>query len=125
MMTPVPRELPSGTVTFLFTDVEGSTGHLHKLGVHGYAEALAEHRGMRPRRAGAHLFFDRVSARHPRPPRPRRAPPEGPVCARAHLPARRRRLSAAREPASDKSAHPLHPFPGPRGRAERSAWLPL
>jgi predicted ATPase/class 3 adenylate cyclase len=37
------RELPSGTVTFLFTDIEGSTRLLHELG-DGYAEALAEHR---------------------------------------------------------------------------------
>ncbi len=37
-------DLPSGTVTFLFTDVEGSTKLLHELGAEGYAEALAEHR---------------------------------------------------------------------------------
>src|ERR687891_1708563 len=36
--------LPSGTVTFLFTDVEGSTKLLHELGAEGYADALAEHR---------------------------------------------------------------------------------
>ena len=36
--------LPSGTVTFLFTDVEGSTRLLHELGAEGYAAALAEHR---------------------------------------------------------------------------------
>jgi predicted ATPase/class 3 adenylate cyclase len=36
-------ELPTGTVTFLFTDVEGSTRLLHELG-HAYAEVLAEHR---------------------------------------------------------------------------------
>ena len=40
----MPRDLPSGTVTFLFTDVEGSTKLLHELGPAGYAEALAEHR---------------------------------------------------------------------------------
>ncbi len=33
-------ELPSGTLTFLFTDIEGSTKLLHELGVEGYAEAL-------------------------------------------------------------------------------------
>jgi class 3 adenylate cyclase len=38
------NDLPSGTVTFLFTDVEGSTKLLHELGPEGYAEALAEHR---------------------------------------------------------------------------------
>jgi predicted ATPase len=37
------RELPSGTVTFLFTDIEGSTQLLHELG-DAYADALAEHR---------------------------------------------------------------------------------
>ena len=38
------RELPSGTVTFLFTDIEGSTKLLHELGAKEYAAALAEHR---------------------------------------------------------------------------------
>jgi predicted ATPase len=37
------RELPGGTVTFLFTDIEGSTRLLHELG-DAYADALAEHR---------------------------------------------------------------------------------
>ncbi|MBD0337811.1 MAG: hypothetical protein ICV67_00800 [Thermoleophilia bacterium] len=37
------RELPGGTVTFLFTDIEGSTRLLHELGDR-YAEILAEHR---------------------------------------------------------------------------------
>jgi class 3 adenylate cyclase len=37
-------DLPTGTVTFLFTDVEGSTRLLHELGAERYAEALAEHR---------------------------------------------------------------------------------
>ncbi len=37
-------ELPAGTVTFLFTDVEGSTRLLHELGAEKYAKALAEHR---------------------------------------------------------------------------------
>jgi predicted ATPase/class 3 adenylate cyclase len=40
----VRKELPTGTVTFLFTDVEGSTRLLHELGAERYAEALAEHR---------------------------------------------------------------------------------
>jgi class 3 adenylate cyclase len=37
-------ELPTGTVTFHFTDIEGSTRLLHALGPETYAEALAEHR---------------------------------------------------------------------------------
>lgn len=38
------HDLPAGTVTFLFTDVEGSTKLLHELGAERYAAALAEHR---------------------------------------------------------------------------------
>ena len=37
------RELPSGTVTFLFTDIEGSTKLLHALGRERYATVLTEH----------------------------------------------------------------------------------
>jgi predicted ATPase/class 3 adenylate cyclase len=37
-------DLPSGTVTFLFTDVEGSTRLLRELGAERYAQAIAEHR---------------------------------------------------------------------------------
>jgi len=37
-------DLPAGTVTFLFTDVEGSTKLLHELGADEYAQALGEHR---------------------------------------------------------------------------------
>jgi predicted ATPase/class 3 adenylate cyclase len=38
------RNFPSGTVTFLFTDVEGSTKLLHTLGAERYATKLADHR---------------------------------------------------------------------------------
>ncbi|MEX2212146.1 MAG: adenylate/guanylate cyclase domain-containing protein [Gaiellaceae bacterium] len=44
-------DLLAGEVTFLFTDVEGSTTLLHELGAAAYAEALAEHR-----RALRHAF---------------------------------------------------------------------
>lgn len=37
-------ELPAGTVTFVFTDIEGSTRLLAELGGESYAEALTEHR---------------------------------------------------------------------------------
>jgi class 3 adenylate cyclase len=40
----VPGDLPAGTVTFLFTDIEGSTRLLKQVGPGLYAEALAEHR---------------------------------------------------------------------------------
>jgi YVTN family beta-propeller protein len=36
-------ELPTGTVTFLFTDIEGSTKLLHELGGARYKDVLAEH----------------------------------------------------------------------------------
>jgi hypothetical protein len=42
----VRSDLPSGTVTFLFTDVEGSTRLLHELGAERYADALAAHRAV-------------------------------------------------------------------------------
>jgi predicted ATPase/class 3 adenylate cyclase len=48
------RELPQGTVTLLFTDIEGSTRLLHALGPAGYADALAEHRRILRDAAAAH-----------------------------------------------------------------------
>jgi predicted ATPase/class 3 adenylate cyclase len=53
-MTPAEADLPSGTLTFLFTDVEGSTKLLHELGAEGYAEALAEHRRILRQAFAAH-----------------------------------------------------------------------
>ena len=38
-----PPELPSGTVTFLFTDIEGSTALLKTLGGERYHEVLVDH----------------------------------------------------------------------------------
>ena len=38
--------LPEGTVTLLFTDIEGSTKLLHSIGAEAYAEALESHRGV-------------------------------------------------------------------------------
>jgi predicted ATPase len=46
--------LPEGTVTFLFTDIEGSTRLLHELGPTRYADALAEHRLILREAAAAH-----------------------------------------------------------------------
>jgi predicted ATPase/class 3 adenylate cyclase len=48
-----PRDLPTGVVTFLFTDVEGSTRLLHELGDE-YAVALHEHRRVVRGAFGAH-----------------------------------------------------------------------
>jgi tetratricopeptide (TPR) repeat protein len=42
--SPTMPELPSGTVTLLFTDIEGSTRLLDELGPEGYRDALGEHR---------------------------------------------------------------------------------
>ena len=36
-------DLPTGTVTFLFTDVQGSTKLLHEIGDEAYAQVLSEH----------------------------------------------------------------------------------
>jgi class 3 adenylate cyclase len=43
-MTPMRRDLPEGMVTFLFTDIEGSTRLLGELGEQTYAKALLKHR---------------------------------------------------------------------------------
>jgi class 3 adenylate cyclase len=40
-----PRSLPTGMVTFLLTDIQDSTGHVHRLG-DGYAGLLADARRM-------------------------------------------------------------------------------
>jgi predicted ATPase len=48
------RELPSGTVTFLFTDIEGSTTLLHDLGADRYADSLAQHRRLLREAFAAH-----------------------------------------------------------------------
>jgi class 3 adenylate cyclase len=44
MMMGMQPDLPKGTVTFLFTDVAGSSRLLHEFGTDRYAQALAEHR---------------------------------------------------------------------------------
>ena len=41
---PSPQPQPSGRVTLLFTDIEGSTRLLHELGSEPYAQALERHR---------------------------------------------------------------------------------
>ncbi len=46
-------DLPTGTVTFLFTDIEGSTQLLQRLGPR-YADVLAEYRSMLPSIFQAH-----------------------------------------------------------------------
>ena len=45
--------LPTGTVTFLFTDIEGSTRLLHELG-DAYVDVLAEHRRVVREACGCH-----------------------------------------------------------------------
>jgi class 3 adenylate cyclase len=46
MIRPVVAMQPTGTVTFVFTDVEGSTALLEGIGAEAYREALAEHRSL-------------------------------------------------------------------------------
>src|SRR2546430_10623512 len=96
------RELPEGTVTFLFTDIEGSTQLLHQLG-DSYTEVLAEHRRVLRHAIAAHggvevdtqgdAFFvafaeaGRAVAAAGGPPHP---PPRGPRRLRAGAPTRPR-----------------------------------
>jgi predicted ATPase len=47
-------ELPRGTVTFLFTDIEGSTRLLEQLGAEEYGAVLAEHRRVLREAFGRH-----------------------------------------------------------------------
>jgi predicted ATPase/class 3 adenylate cyclase len=42
----IDRELPAGTVTLLFTDIEGSTRLIEELGEERYVRALAHHRSL-------------------------------------------------------------------------------
>jgi predicted ATPase/class 3 adenylate cyclase len=51
---PKRPELPSGTVTFLFTDIEGSTRLLDEFGAEEYAQALLEHRRIVRQAFGRH-----------------------------------------------------------------------
>jgi len=53
MMSTV-RELPSGTVTFLFTDIEGSTRLLQELGDEAYGRVSGDHRRLVRETFGAH-----------------------------------------------------------------------
>jgi predicted ATPase/class 3 adenylate cyclase len=50
----VRTDFPTGTVTLVFTDIEGSTKLLHELGAEAYAEALAEHRRLLRLAFGSH-----------------------------------------------------------------------
>ena len=47
-------KLPSGTVTFLFTDIEASTRLLHELGAERYVKALTKHRRLLREAFSAH-----------------------------------------------------------------------
>src|SRR4029453_10284220 len=50
----VRSDLPTGTVTLVFTDIEGSTKLLHELGADAYMDALAEHRRLLREAFGRH-----------------------------------------------------------------------
>jgi class 3 adenylate cyclase len=49
---------PSGTVTLVFTDVEGSTKLLEELGTDGYRDALGDHRRVVREAFGAHHGYE-------------------------------------------------------------------
>ena len=89
----VQRELPTGTVTFLFTDVEGSTRLLEEFG-DGVRSALAEHRRVLREAFARHggvevdtqgdaffvAFPPAPDASRPRPKEGRRWPPGRSTC---------------------------------------------
>ena len=79
------RDLPSGTVTFLFSDIEGSTRLLRKLGREGYGQVLAQHNSLLRealwatiQTVASDIDFDyrRYAAEHYRAYREARARPE-------------------------------------------------
>src|SRR5439155_24332698 len=86
------RDLPSRTVTFLFTDIEGSTRLLHELGPEAYAKALEEHRQL-VRAASTRHGGVEVDGVTPRRSPQSRQPPQ-PRDARARSGAHDRRRSA-------------------------------
>jgi predicted ATPase/class 3 adenylate cyclase len=49
---------PSGTVTLVFTDIEGSTALLDEIGAEAFKEALADHRRALREAFGAHLGYE-------------------------------------------------------------------
>ena len=51
-------EQPSGTVTLVFSDIEGSTRLLEQLGEQAYREALAEHRLIMREAFGRHAGYE-------------------------------------------------------------------
>jgi len=100
---------PSGTVTFLFTDIEGSTRLLHELG-DKYAEVLAEHRRLLREVFAAHggvevdtqgdaffVAFGRAQDALSAAAEAQRALKRGPVCVRmgVHTPTRGRQHEQA------------------------------
>ena len=118
------RALPAGTVTFLFTDVEGSTQLLHSLGAERYADALAEHRRVVARAPSAPTAASRSTrratrssspsppppARSPRPPRrPRASPPGRSACAWEFTAARRSSPTRATSASTSTAPHASPP----------------
>ena len=93
-------ELPTGTVTFLFTDVEGSTRLLRALGSDRYADVLATHNellraefavegGLETHHQGdSFVVVFRSAGAAVRAAIARSAPPRGPRLARGDGPAR-------------------------------------
>jgi len=56
---------PSGTVTLVFTDVEGSTKLLEELGTGAYRDALGEHRRVGRSHYAKSVLFENHLLRHP------------------------------------------------------------
>ncbi|MGH2377646.1 MAG: adenylate/guanylate cyclase domain-containing protein, partial [Candidatus Limnocylindria bacterium] len=54
LVLPLRRELPTGTVTFVFTDIEGSTKLARELGTGRWHEVLEQHAALVRAAARAH-----------------------------------------------------------------------
>ncbi len=93
MLGSVRVELPTGTVTFLFTDIEGSTRLLRELGAERYSDALGEHRRVVRQACGAHGGVEMGT--------------EGDACFVA-FPTASGALAAAGELTSELTAGPIH-----------------
>jgi class 3 adenylate cyclase len=66
-------DLPTGTISLVFTDIEGSTRLLEELGTERYRQALGRHREVVREAFGRHQGYDSsIESRCARPPPPSR-----------------------------------------------------
>jgi class 3 adenylate cyclase len=140
------QDLPQGTVTFLFTDIEGSTALLHASGPERYGELLAHHHRVCRVAWAAHggvevdttgdAFFvafpmasAALAARRPHTRRGRSPDPTRRYPRRAHHLAKgsrpeQRRVDPGRAHDRNETARTSSPNPGDGGGISRhAAWM--